>query len=199
MPTARLNGIDIHYEVTGDGPETLVLVHNVIANMSAYDDNAPAFGKHFRTIRFDLRGHGQSSKVDTQDEAPGFYTYENTAADLAALLDHLGVERCHVLGQAYWGVSTASTFMARHPRARAEPDRGQLRPAGHRGRAGPVRQADAGTARRLRAPARGGTQRGHAGRVRGAQADAHLLGRSADGEPGHPGALPADVRRPPRR
>ena len=115
MPIARLNGIDINYQVTGDGPETLVLVHNVIANMSAYDDNAPAFGKHFRTIRFDLRGHGQSSKVDTQAEAPGFYTYENTAADLAALLDHLGVERCHVLGQAYWGVSTASTFMAKHP------------------------------------------------------------------------------------
>lgn len=115
MPTARLNGIDIHYDVTGDGPETLVLVHNVIANMSAYDDNAPVFGQHYRTIRFDLRGHGRSSKVDTQAEAPGFYTFENTAADLAALLDHLGVERCHVLGQAYWGVSTASTFMAKHP------------------------------------------------------------------------------------
>ncbi|HCZ49296.1 MAG TPA: hypothetical protein DCZ11_09850, partial [Gammaproteobacteria bacterium] len=115
MPTARLNGIDLHYDVTGDGPETLVLVHNVIANMSAYDDNAPAFARHFRTIRFDLRGHGRSSKVDTQAQAPDFYTFENTAADLAALLDHLGVERCHLLGQAYWGVSTASTFMARHP------------------------------------------------------------------------------------
>ena len=115
MPTARLNGIDIHYDVTGDGPQTLVLVHNVIANMSAYDDNAPVFGQHYRTIRFDLRGHGRSSKADTQAQAPGFYTFENTAADLAALLDHLGVERCHVLGQAYWGVSTASTFMAKHP------------------------------------------------------------------------------------
>lgn len=115
MPTARLNGIDIHYDVTGDGPQTLVLVHNVIANMSAYDDNAPAFAEHFRTIRFDLRGHGRSSKVDTQAQAPDFYTFENTAADLAALLDHLGVERCHLLGQAYWGVSTASTFMAKHP------------------------------------------------------------------------------------
>ena len=121
MPTARLNGIDIHYDVTGNGPETLVMVHNVIANMSAYDDNAPAFGRHYRTIRFDLRGHGRSSKVDTQAEAPAFYTYENTAADLAALLDPLNVERCHLLGREH-----GQHLHGQTPRARAEPDRGEL-------------------------------------------------------------------------
>jgi pimeloyl-ACP methyl ester carboxylesterase len=72
MPTARLNGIDIPYEVTGNGLETLVLVHNVIANLSGYDDNAPVFGKHFRTIRFELRGHGASSKVASREEARRF-------------------------------------------------------------------------------------------------------------------------------
>lgn len=115
MPIATINGIDIHYEDAGEGPETLVLVHNVIAHMGAYDDNFPAFARHMRTIRFDLRGHGQSSKAATQDEAPGFYTFAHTAADLHGLLVHLGVERCWVLGQAYWGVSTAATFVAHHP------------------------------------------------------------------------------------
>ncbi|MEC9341221.1 MAG: alpha/beta hydrolase [Pseudomonadota bacterium] len=114
MPTIQVNGIDIHYEEAGTG-EALVLVHNVIANLHSYDYNFPQFARHFRTIRFDLRGHGRSSKVASQDEAPGFYTYENTAEDLYQLLRALGVETCYLVGQAYWGVSTTAVFCARHP------------------------------------------------------------------------------------
>ncbi len=114
MPMIQVNGIDINYEEAGEG-ETLVLVHNVIANLHSYDYNFPEFAKHFRTIRFDLRGHGESSKVDAEADAPGFYTYENTAEDLYQLLKALDVERCYVLGQAYWGVSTTAVFCARHP------------------------------------------------------------------------------------
>ncbi len=114
MPIAHVNGIEIYYEEEGEG-EPLVLVHNVIANVHSYDYNFPVFAKKFRTIRFDLRGHGQSSKVDNEADAPDYYTYENTAEDLYQLLKHLGVESCYLLGQAYWGVSTVSTFYARHP------------------------------------------------------------------------------------
>ena len=114
MPIAHVNGIDICYEEAGKG-EPLVLVHNVIANMHSYDYNFPVFSRHFRTIRFDLRGHGHSSKAQTQAEAPAYYTYENTAEDLYQLLKILGIESCYLLGQAYWGVSTVSTFYARHP------------------------------------------------------------------------------------
>ncbi len=114
MPIAKVNGIEIFYEEAGTG-EPLVLVHNVIANLHSYDFNFPVFAKHFRTIRFDLRGHGRSSKALTQDAAPAYYTYENTAEDLYQLLTYLGVESCYLLGQAYWGVSTIGTFYARHP------------------------------------------------------------------------------------
>ncbi len=114
MPTAQVNGIGIYYEEAGEG-EPLVLVHNVIANVHSYDYNFPVFAKNFRTIRFDLRGHGRSSKVENEADAPDYYTYENTAEDLYQLLKHLGVGSCYLLGQAYWGVSTISTFYARHP------------------------------------------------------------------------------------
>lgn len=115
MPMIHVNGIDIHYEEAGDGPETLVLTHNVIANMHSYDRNFDLFAQHFRTIRYDLRGHGKSSKAATEQEAKSFYTYENTAEDLYQLLKALDVESCYVLGQAYWGVSTTGVFVGEHP------------------------------------------------------------------------------------
>lgn len=114
MPIAHVNDIDIYYEEAGQG-ETLVLVHNVIANVHSFDYNFEVFAKHFRTIRFDLRGHGRSSGAASEAEASDYYTFENTAKDLYELLKFLGVESCHLLGQAYWGVSTICTFYARHP------------------------------------------------------------------------------------
>jgi pimeloyl-ACP methyl ester carboxylesterase len=114
MPIARVNDIDIYYEEAGQG-ETLVLVHNVIANVHSYDYNFEVFAKNFRTIRFDLRGHGRSSRVQNEAEAADYYTFENTSEDLYQLLKLLGVESCYLLGQAYWGVSTICTFYGQHP------------------------------------------------------------------------------------
>ena len=110
MNTARLNGIDVRYVVEGEG-EPLILVHNLIANLEAYDFNAPVYAKYYCTVRYDLRGHGLSSKPEHE----GAYTFDLLAEDLAQLLDHLKIESCHLLGQAYWGVNTVSHFFAKHP------------------------------------------------------------------------------------
>ena len=110
MPNARLNGIDVNYVVEGRG-EPLVLVHNLIANLECYDFNAPVYAKRYRTVRYDLRGHGLSSKPEHE----GAYTFDLLAEDLVQLLDHLEIESCHLLGQAYWGVNTVAHFFARHP------------------------------------------------------------------------------------
>ena len=53
-----------------------------------------ALGGRFTTIRFDLRGHGESSKP------PGPYSAALFAEDARALLDHLGIGRCHVAGHS---------------------------------------------------------------------------------------------------
>ncbi|HXG36470.1 MAG TPA: alpha/beta fold hydrolase, partial [Dehalococcoidia bacterium] len=112
MPTLQVNGIEVNYTQEGQG-DPLVLVHNLIASSRAYDFNAPVFAKYFRTIRYDLRGHGLSSRTESWDEK-NYYTFDNLAEDLYQLLKALNVDSCYLLGQAYWGVGIITSFYARH-------------------------------------------------------------------------------------
>jgi pimeloyl-ACP methyl ester carboxylesterase len=81
------------YVVEGTGLPVL-LVHGVGAQLDAWDGVVAALGGRFTTIRFDLRGHGESSKP------PGPYSAELFADDARALLDHLGIGRCRVAGHS---------------------------------------------------------------------------------------------------
>ncbi len=85
---ANVNGVKMHYDVQGTGP-ALLLIHAGIANLSMWDEQMPAFTKHFRVIRHDVRGFGE-----TPDPA-GNYTDHD---DIHALLQHLGVQQVAVLG-----------------------------------------------------------------------------------------------------
>lgn len=95
MERARLNGIDIAYRVDGDRAATrpwLVFAHALGHDHSMWDAQVEAFGRACNIVRYDLRGHGGS-------EAPrGDYTLEQMADDLRALLDHLSIRRCHLIG-----------------------------------------------------------------------------------------------------
>ena len=92
---ARLEraGFVTTYSVEGAGPPVL-LIHGVGAQLDAWDGVVAALGGRFTTIRLDLRGHGESSKP------PGPYSAELFAEDARALLDHLGIDRCHVAGHS---------------------------------------------------------------------------------------------------
>ena len=85
---AEIHGVRMHYDMQGDGP-TLVLIHEGIADLRMFDDQMRAFTPHFRVIRYDVRGFGQ-----TPDPAGEYREH----GDLAALLEFLGVRRAHVLG-----------------------------------------------------------------------------------------------------
>ncbi len=90
---ADINGATIRYEVRGQG-QPLVLIHAGIANLAMWDDQMDAFAQHFRVIRYDVRGWGESTFP------PGPYSdYE----DLRALLDHLRVDRAMVVGVSFGG------------------------------------------------------------------------------------------------
>lgn len=91
---AEVNGARFAYEVAGDG-YPLVLIHSAIADMGMWHPQFDLFAEHYRTICYDMRGYGQSPLVPEQ---PFSHT-----ADLAALLDYLGVERAHVLGCSFGG------------------------------------------------------------------------------------------------
>ncbi|GIX45856.1 MAG: hypothetical protein KatS3mg131_0067 [Candidatus Tectimicrobiota bacterium] len=97
MPLAVCNGIRLHYQRLGRGPE-VVLIHGLATNLAFwYLRVAPLLRRHFCLILYDLRGHGRS------DMPPTGYTTADMAADLHALLTHLGVARVHLVGHSYGG------------------------------------------------------------------------------------------------
>jgi len=95
--TFERDGLATRYAVDGHGPP-LLLIHGVGARLDAWDGVVAALGDRFTTIRYDLRGHGDSTK------APGPYSAALFAADAVALLDHLGLGRCHVAGHSLGGL-----------------------------------------------------------------------------------------------
>jgi len=86
--TLDVPGGTLYWESTGRGP-ALVLVHAGIADHGMWDDDVPSFAGGHRVVTYDCRGFGRS-RTDAVD-------YSNRA-DLAALLDHLGIERAALLG-----------------------------------------------------------------------------------------------------
>ncbi len=98
MPTIRANGLDLAYQIDGDGPETLVLVNGLADTKESWEAQIPAFGEHYRVISFDNRGIGESPTP------PGPYTTAEMAADLAGLVDALDVGAFHLLGVSMGGM-----------------------------------------------------------------------------------------------
>jgi pimeloyl-ACP methyl ester carboxylesterase len=95
-------GVDIHVEVSGDG-RPVVLLHGFpdSGRMWRHQVEALAAGG-FRVIVPDLRGFGSSGKPDGVEN----YSLAFLAGDVLAVLDHLGVERAHVVGHD-WGAALA--------------------------------------------------------------------------------------------
>jgi pimeloyl-ACP methyl ester carboxylesterase len=91
------DGLPLFYRDDGDGP-AVVLLHGLTADGEMnweWTGVAPALrAGGFRTIALDLRGHGRSAKP-TEPEA---YRDERFVADVRALLDHLGIDRCGLVG-----------------------------------------------------------------------------------------------------
>lgn len=113
MAKIQVNGIDLNYVDRGEG-DVIVLIHNVVSNITALEQNIAVLERNFRVVACDLRGHGQTTHHDEQDGAREFYTFDNIAEDITRLLDHLQVDRFSIVGQAYWGVSSAAHLFDRH-------------------------------------------------------------------------------------
>src|SRR5215211_7057477 len=103
---ATINGETLNYEVSGVGAP-LVLIHGWSLNLRMWDPQVASLSGRFRVIRYDRRGFGRSS---------GSEDISWDAADLNALLDHLGVTKGHVVGMSQ-GARVALQF------ARSYPDR----------------------------------------------------------------------------
>lgn len=103
----NVNGIDINYLVEGEGP-WLTLSHSLACNLHMWDEEAKRLSGRYKVLRYDTRGHGQSS-------APaGAYTLELLADDLHGLLQALGVKSTHFVGLSMGGM-IGQTYALKYP------------------------------------------------------------------------------------
>jgi pimeloyl-ACP methyl ester carboxylesterase len=108
MPTATANGVRLFYELTGEAGPPLALVHGSWGDHSSWDFVVPALAQRFRVLVYDRRGHGLSERPADQGSA------EEDAADLAALIDGLGLAPAHVVGNSF-GAIVALRLANRRP------------------------------------------------------------------------------------
>ena len=107
MPTATVNGIEMYYEVSGEGPP-LVFAHGAGGNHASWWQQTGYFSRSYQVVTFDHRGFGHSLDVAN---GPGRSAF---AEDLEGLLDHLGIEQTALVAQSMGGW-TCLAFAARHP------------------------------------------------------------------------------------
>lgn len=92
MENARVNGVELEYEVTGSG-EPVLLISPVVADGFLPLVSEPSLGD-YQLIRYHKRGWAGST------HAEGPVTVGDHAADAAALLEHLGIRSAHIAGHS---------------------------------------------------------------------------------------------------
>jgi len=97
MIDVDVNGINIHYRIEGSGP-WVTLSHSLSCDLTLWDELAAALAPSFTVLRYDTRGHGNSSAPE------GAYSFDQLAADVVGLLDVLDVESTHFLGLSMGGM-----------------------------------------------------------------------------------------------
>src|SRR6478672_9228562 len=113
MPRLALAGTELNYERAGEG-EPLLLIQGMTANLLAWGRPfSSLLEESFDVISFDNRGMGLSSPVREE------FSIAEMAADTAALLDELGVERAHVLGISMGGMIAQELALAHPERLRS--------------------------------------------------------------------------------
>ena len=108
MAYAIINGIRLHYDVTGNG-DAVLLLSALSMPGAMWAPQVKALAPHFRTITVDNRGVGE-----TDLPAEPVYTMAQLADDAAALLRQLKITRAHVVG-ASMGGTIAQEMALRHP------------------------------------------------------------------------------------
>lgn len=99
MPTVQLADARLNYRFDGpEGAPVLVLSNALGTNLHMWDDQVPVFAKHFRVLRYDTRGHGESSVT------PGVYSIEQLGHDVLEVLDALGIQRFSFCGLSMGGL-----------------------------------------------------------------------------------------------
>jgi 3-oxoadipate enol-lactonase len=98
MPFVEVGELRTHYALTGDKEPVLVFSNSLGTDFSMWDPQVPELQSRFRILRYDTRGHGQSSVT------PVDYTIEQLGRDVLGLLDSLHLDRVHFCGLSMGGM-----------------------------------------------------------------------------------------------
>ena len=100
MPIFETGNVSLRYRLEGrENAPCLILSHALGTSLAMWEPQMPSLLEHFRVLRYDARGHGQSSVPK------GPYTIAKLGGDVIALLDHLGIKRAHYCGLSMGGVT----------------------------------------------------------------------------------------------
>jgi pimeloyl-ACP methyl ester carboxylesterase len=114
MPKLKRDGVEIYYEVHGDGPP-LLLTHGYSSTSAMWQGQVAALSKRHGLVLWDMRGHGQSDHPSD----PSAYSEALTVADMAALLDAVGADKAIVGGLSLGGYMSLAFYRAHPERVRA--------------------------------------------------------------------------------
>jgi pimeloyl-ACP methyl ester carboxylesterase len=115
MPHARSgDGVGLYYEEAGSGTP-IVFVHEFAGDHRSWEPQLRFLSRWFRCIAYNARGYPPS---DVPDD-PAAYSQAHARDDVVAVLDHLGIERAHVVGLSMGGFATLHVGLAHPGRARS--------------------------------------------------------------------------------
>ncbi len=122
------DGVKLSFEETGRG-EPVIFVHEFAGDHRSWEPQVRHFARRYRCITYNARGYPPSDVP----EDPGAYSQARAAADVKAVLDHLGIARAHVVGLSMGGFAALHFGLSYPAMARslvvagcgygAEPDR----------------------------------------------------------------------------
>lgn len=96
--TVEVNGIEMYYEIYGEG-EPLLLLHGFNGSHGVWAEFIPELAKSYQVIAPDLRGHGRSTNPSNE------FTHRQSAKDVLALLDKLGLKKVRAMGISTGGMT----------------------------------------------------------------------------------------------
>lgn len=108
MTYVNVNGLNMYYEVHGDGFPLVLLHGGVLTIDTSFGNLVPEFAADRKVIATELQGHGHTADIDREVD------FKYLASDVAGLLDHLGVERADLFGFSLGG-GTALQFALDYP------------------------------------------------------------------------------------
>ncbi|MBI3108013.1 MAG: alpha/beta hydrolase [Candidatus Rokubacteria bacterium] len=109
MPHARVNGVNLFYEETGQGLP-LIFVHEFAGDSASWHLQVRCFSRRYRTIAYNARGYPPSDVP----EDPRAYSQDQAVDDIVGVLDHLGIPKAHVCGLSMGGYASLH-FGLRYP------------------------------------------------------------------------------------